>query len=277
MKKNRPLFFKVHLMLLLNFFVMQGFVFTQDSSSEYRLNKKYLEGFGNDFVEVVSSPKSWSKKDVLRLWGVLGAGILVYTVDQEIHQWSLDQRNSSSSNASRLIENIGHGTFLSALIATMYVTGEISDDKNLRKTALLSLEGWLTSGLIVQGMKFITGRARPHTEESFSSFHPFSSEHRNKSFPSGHAASAFAVAVVIANHSEKFSIDFLSYSLATLVAMSRVHNSEHWMSDVFIGSAVGYFVGNKILALNKPGDSNKVRLGFQFSPKIQALKICVSF
>ena len=277
MKKNRPLFFLILLALLLNFFVMQGFVFPEDSSSEYRLNKEYLKNFGNDFVEVVSSPKSWGKKDVLSLWAVLGAGMLVYAVDQDVHQWSLDRRSTSSDDAWRLISNLGHGTFLSALIATMYVTGEISDDNSLRKTALLSLEGWLTSGIVVQGMKFISGRARPHTEEKFSSFHPFSSEHRYHSFPSGHASSAFAVAAVIANQSEKFSIDFLAYSLAALAAVSRVHNNEHWMSDVFIGSVIGYLVGNKISALNKPGDSNKVRLSFQFSPKIQALNICVSF
>jgi len=123
----------------------------------------------------------------------------------------------------------------------------------------------------------VAGRARPSTGESSHSFHPFSTRSRFASFPSGHASSAFAVATVIADQSNKTYIDVLAYSLATLVAISRVHIDKHWASDILVGSAIGYFVAKKISALDKNRDLNKVKLGFQFSRQRQAVSLTFSF
>jgi len=141
----------------------------------------------------------------------------------------------------------------------------------------LSLESWLTTGIIVRGLKSVAGRARPWTGESSHSFHPFSTKSRFASFPSGHASSAFAVATVIADQSKKVYIDILAYSLASVAAFSRVHLDKHWASDILVGSAIGYFVAKKISALNRNRDSKKVKLSFQFSRQRQALSLTYYF
>ena len=151
------------------------------------------------------------------------------------------------------------------------------DDNSLRKTALLSFESMLTTAVIVGSLKFVVGRARPWTGESSHSFHPFSTKSRYISFPSGHASAAFAVATVIADQSENTYIDILAYSLATLAAISRAHIDKHWSSDILVGSAIGYFVAKKICALDRNRDSNKMKLGFQFSRQRQALSLTFSF
>ncbi|NIO49271.1 MAG: phosphatase PAP2 family protein [Candidatus Aminicenantes bacterium] len=262
---------------ILFFSPSQNILFAETSSDEDKVNKEFLLNFGNDFVDVLVSPKDWKGKDFLNLSAVIGAGLLLYAVDQDIQQWVQDHRNSSSEDIFRAITHLGNGYVLIGLMTALYVSGEVSDNNSLRKTALLSLESWLTKGIIIRGLKSVVGRARPWTGESSHSFHPFSTKSRFASFPSGHASSAFAVATVIAEQSKKAYIDILAYSLATLVAISRIHIDKHWASDILVGSAIGYFVAKKICALDRNRNSNKVKLSFQLSRQRQALSLTFSF
>jgi membrane-associated phospholipid phosphatase len=262
---------------ILFFSPFQNRLSAETSSNEDKLNKEFLLNFGDDFAEVLVSPKNWKGRDFLNLSAALGAGLLLYSVDQDIQQWVRDHRSSSSGDAFQAITHLGDGAVLIGLMTALYVSGEVSDNNSLRKTALLSLESWLTSGIIVRGLKSVAGRARPWTDESSHSFHPFSTKSRFASFPSGHASSAFAVAAVIADQSEKVYIDILVYSLATLVAVSRVHIEKHWASDILVGSAIGYFVAKKICALDRNRDSNKVKLSLQLSRQRQAFSLTFSF
>jgi len=263
---------------ILFFSPSQNILFAETSSDdEDKLNKEFLLNFGNDFVDVLASPKNWKGRDFLSLSAVLGAGLLLYSVDQDIQQWAQDHRSSSAEDSFKAIGHLGNGVVLIGLMTALYVSGEVSDSNSLRKTALLSLESWLTSGIIVRGIKSVAGRARPWTGESSHSFHPFSTRSRFASFPSGHASSAFAVATVIADQSKKVYIDILAYSLATMAAFSRVHLDKHWASDILVGSAIGYFVAKKISALDRNRDSKKVKFSFQFSRQRQAFSLTYYF
>jgi len=63
------------------------------------------------------------------------------------------------------------------------------------------------------------------------------------SFPSGHAASAFAVFFALALMSRSLSLQILYLVLATGVALSRVYLSQHFMMDVAAGSLLGILMG----------------------------------
>jgi hypothetical protein len=226
---------------------------------------------------VASAPRSWQRRDLLKLSAIIASGTLVYIFDQDIHDWFQERRNPTSDDISRYTEPMGNGYFLGGSLAALYVTGEIFDDTNLRKTALLGLESWIITGVVVGGMKFLIGRARPHEEETSTTFHPFSFRSRYRSFPSGHASAAFAVATTIADHSDKFIVDALAYSLALLAGISRIHDGEHWASDVLIGAAIGHFVSKKITAAHRRKGKRKIQVGFRFSPRGQSLTICLNF
>jgi len=58
------------------------------------------------------------------------------------------------------------------------------------------------------------------------------------SFPSGHAASAFAAASVIERHFG-YRMSVPTTVIATYVATSRLHDNVHFLSDVLMGSAIG--------------------------------------
>lgn len=57
------------------------------------------------------------------------------------------------------------------------------------------------------------------------------------SFPSGHAASAFAFAYTVGRHYPLLAVPIRL--LATGVAYSRVHTGVHYPGDVVLGSVVG--------------------------------------
>lgn len=69
------------------------------------------------------------------------------------------------------------------------------------------------------------------------------------SFPSGHAASAFAGALIFGAYYKKFKIPL--YALAVLMAVSRVYTGAHYPSDAVAGALIGILVGLLTLYMNK--------------------------
>ena len=249
----------------------------QEDDDENRLNRDYFNRFGRDFTAVVTAPSRWDRGDLLTLAAVSGSGLLLMAFDQEIQDWVQGGRTTSSDRVSSFFSLFGDGAALLGLSAAVYVAGEVGHDDGLRKTALLSLESLTTASLFVWTIKIIAGRARPFTGESGGSFHPFTLESSFWSFPSGHATAAFSVAAMIALQSKPVLIDIGAYSLACLTSLSRVHDDKHWASDVFFGSALGYFIARKIADLNRPGEKKDLSLRFQCSGGRQALTLNLAF
>jgi len=250
---------------------------TGENLQKDKFNKFYLKNLKYDFVKVSTAPFKWDTKDLLTLSAVLGIGYLLFEQDEDIQQWFQERRSSASYDRARFVTKFGDGLYLSALLAGLYASGELLGKEGLKKTALMSFESFLVSGIIINGLKSLPGRARPFTGEEDDSFHPFSLAGKHRALPSGHTAAAFSVATVIASESNSFIVDVLSFGLASLVGISRIELDKHWASDVFLGAALGYFVGKKILALNRNRSSNKLQVGFQISPTRMGLTLSFNF
>jgi undecaprenyl-diphosphatase len=104
-----------------------------------------------------------------------------------------------------------------------------------RLAAVLGTESGLTNGPI----KALFRRVRPPTDHPTGPL-PYGM-HRpiTSSFPSGHAASAFTAAVVLAGGPETPAL----FVLAGAVAFSRVYVRMHHASDVVAGSLLGLAFG----------------------------------
>jgi undecaprenyl-diphosphatase len=95
----------------------------------------------------------------------------------------------------------------------------------------------VTSAAVNLGVKPIARRRRPERHETAL----FEDRHVNMpgstSFPSGHAASAFAFAHALGRHLPVLAVPIRL--LAAAVAYSRVHTGVHYPGDVVIGSVTG--------------------------------------
>lgn len=95
----------------------------------------------------------------------------------------------------------------------------------------------ITSATVNLGVKPVARRRRPERARPAL----FEDRHvpmpRSASFPSGHAASAFAFAYAVGRHLPVLAVPIRL--LAAAVAYSRVHTGVHYPGDVVIGSVAG--------------------------------------
>jgi membrane-associated phospholipid phosphatase len=233
----------------------------------HHFNGRYLGKMGLDFTKVVLSPFHWKGKDLLLFGAAAGTTALVMAfADHGTREWVEDHQHTPYTRFSLFITRFGEAPVLVGLSALLYGGGEASGDDGLRKTGLLCLESYVINGVIVTAEKLLLGRSRPTSGEGPSAFHWFSFKNHEHSFPSGHASSAFAVASVIAGRSDSVLVGVFAYGLASLVAVSRVNNNEHWASDVVAGSIMGYFIGKQVLSLNRSGGEGRPALTVSPSP-----------
>ena len=92
------------------------------------------------------------------------------------------------------------------------------------RLAVAALAG---TNLVVETLKRAIGRPRPDGERRRS----------NSSFPSSHAANAFALAWVLGARWRRGIPVF--FALALLLAFSRMYLNRHFLSDVLVGALIG--------------------------------------
>jgi undecaprenyl-diphosphatase len=101
-------------------------------------------------------------------------------------------------------------------------------------------------------------RPRPFAAHPLST-HLFAAPSTDPSFPSDHAAAAFAIAVAVLAFSRVAGSAFLA--AATLIALSRVVLGLHYPSDVLAGAAVGAASALLVTRFGLPAVDLAVRVG----------------
>ncbi len=147
-------------------------------------------------------------------------------------------RNPNTVSHAVTASNVG----LSALAATsggMFLLGQVRHDDQLHETGILSGEAGVDALLEVTALKYAFARQRPFASNGKGLFF-----HSGDSFPSDHAAVAFAIATVIAHEYPGPFTRLLVFGLAGGVSAARVVGQQHFPTDVLAGAALGWFAGS---------------------------------
>lgn len=101
---------------------------------------------------------------------------------------------------------------------------------------LFMIASILSSGIVVNAIKFAAGRYRPRYlfDQGLYGFSPFSTEWAMNSFPSGHSQGIWAAMMALTFILPRYDAAWLV--LAVLVSASRMITTVHYLSDVTFGS-----------------------------------------
>ena len=232
-----------------------------DSIHYPELNKAYLKSYWYDSKAYVVSPAKWELKQWLGFGAVTGAGLLAYTQDERIQEYFTNHQSAAADNLSKYIFE-PFGRFSPVLIGSLYLTGRLAKNNRLAGTSLTAAKSLVVSSLIGGAVKQLTHRHRPYQDDIPDHANwdgPFSDIHYN-SFPSGHSLSAFSMATVFAmEYRSTVWVPALAYTLAAGTAVSRLYDNKHWVSDVVIGSALG-FVAGRFMWKQSQGNQKKIQV-----------------
>ena len=119
----------------------------------------------------------------------------------------------------------------------MAVASWINHDKQLFKDAVYVGTSVACTFVLTYGMKYLFDRQRPY-ERYPHRVHPFSTE-SSPSFPSGHTATAFALATSLSIKYPKWYVIAPTAVWACSVGVSRMNEGVHYPTDVLAGAAIG--------------------------------------
>jgi membrane-associated phospholipid phosphatase len=218
-------------------------------------NKKYWKGFWFDFKKTYTSPFRWKGSDWLKAGLIVGVTLVQYRNDDGMAKWIEENSSSTTDKISNFAEMFGNYGTVVPLLAAIYSYGGLFKNAKARETAVLAAKSIAISFIAVYGLKLLGHRRRPNAGRSTQWDGPGLS-FSDSSFPSGHSAMAFSLAVVLSHQYKSPLIRVTAYTTAFLTALSRIHDRKHWASDVFFGSMLGYLITRGIVKRKKKAEKD---------------------
>lgn len=152
---------------------------------------------------------------------------------------SFAERSAALRSIGALLAHSGDSWFWGAGLAALWVFG----DAEQKRWAIGLLVGIFITASIVIILKFLIRRQRPEGE--WGSIYRRTDPH---SFPSGHAARATMLAVLVVGWGPAWLVPIMLI-WAPLVTLSRVAMDLHYLSDAVAGAVLGAIVGLAMLML----------------------------
>jgi membrane-associated phospholipid phosphatase len=209
-------------------------------------------------AQLVRSPSHSRRAEAARraarhvLWLSAGLGAAIIVLMYALDAWEIGQmppRGTPSLWWVRILTDFGKDEYvLAALAALLIAVAFVSPAlRGIQRSLLLGLGTRLqflffavaVSSLVTEVIKWCVGRGRPFVggEANVFNFSHFAGTPAYSSFPSGHATTAFALAVAVAAVWPRARVAMAAYAL--IIAASRLVLLAHHPSDVVAGALVG--------------------------------------
>ena len=148
---------------------------------------------------------------------------------------------------------MGDGIFAIFLIASVFFYFK------RKKLGFSLLYSFLISGIAAQILKNLVSSPRPKLyfePGTYLNFIDGVTLSGNSGFPSGHTATAFAIATVLALMLKNKKLQLLILVAAALVGYSRIYLAQHFLLDVIVGACIGsisgiaaVYIGNNVIGI----------------------------
>ena len=161
-----------------------------------------------------------------------------FLIDERVAHWARAQSLHKSA-AIQAATEVGESTWWLIGSAVLFGGFAVAKWHNAARWAFAFFVAVAGSGLAGNILKLIFGKSRPERlfEAGFFGFTPFSYGHDVNSFPSGHATTFGALAMMFALLSPRFGWLFLA--LGACGISTRVFVQAHYVSDVCAGFSLG--------------------------------------
>ena len=225
-------------------------------------SKNYFSRFAtlawSSLAQLVRSPSHSRRAEAARraarhvLWLSAGLGAAIIVLMYAIDAWEIAQmpkRGTPSLWWLRIVTDFGKDEYVLAVLAALLIAVAIVSPalRSIQRSLLLGLGTRLQfifcavafSNLITEVLKYCIGRGRPFVGGEANAFHfsHFAGNPAYYSFPSGHATTAFALALAVSAVWPQARIAMAVYAL--IIAASRLVLLAHHPSDVVAGAMVG--------------------------------------
>jgi membrane-associated phospholipid phosphatase len=201
------------------------------------------------FPVMAARGEAWAP--ALGVLGVTAALILLDPLDTPCFQQAGYQDTPVIRRMNRALSAGNMARVIWSVPLAFYIGGFLFRNSYAWRTGLLALEAAGDAQVIAITMKHIDRRMRPIEVGCDGDFtRTWFGTKRFKldgagCFPSGHTASAFAVATVFAERYPRFAR--VAYGAAGTVGASRISTKAHFPSDVFLGAALGYSISHFVV------------------------------
>jgi membrane-associated phospholipid phosphatase len=203
------------------------------------LEREFVKNIFRDQRAIWTAPFHLNHGDARWLLPVTLSSVALFATDRHT-AGAIDEDDHLA--ISHDISLVGSVYGVGSIAAGFYLVGRATHNARARETGLLGGEALIDGGIVSLALKNVSRRQRPRTDNASGEF--FSG---GNSFPSGHSIAAWSLATVVAEeYHERRAVQIAAYGLAAAVGFSRYTGRNHFLSDVLVGSAIGYGVGRYV-------------------------------
>ncbi len=183
-------------------------------------------------VDVYTNPLN-----LIILAGAGGASIAVAQHQDEDTAEFFDENHHFGQGWRDALSFAGSPATHFVLAGLWYTVGAVKQDDKTYEVGKTLIDALIINGLSTSLIKIVSNRESPNGEE--------------QAFPSGHTSSSVTFATVMHEAYGPW-VGVPLYGLSALVAMERLDDGEHWISDVVFGAALGLVVGQTVAGGRPP-------------------------
>jgi membrane-associated phospholipid phosphatase len=213
----------------------------------------------HDIEAYYTAPLRWDVKDWAFFAGAVGLVAGAHHYDTQVRTHFIKQGVQPIGGSTKDLQDAAPA--VAAVVGT-WLYANLIDSSDGHREAWNMVEAGGLSTLTSYAFKYIAGRERPDQTSD-----PNKWRASGSSFPSVHAAAAFAIGSVLAesgNDDYRWIRRLLGYgAIAGFTAYERLKHNAHWLSDDVAGAAIGGATGHFVL--ERAAERNEARKNYSVS------------